>query len=82
MQIKADVLNKPISALETPDAGTAGSAMLAGIAAGRFGNLRDAAACLVHEAETYYPREEMHERYMRIYERYKKMYYAVRPLIE
>ena len=81
MQMKADVLNLPITALETADAGTVGSAMLTGVATGQYRDLRDAAARMVREAETYYPREEIHRKYMEIYERYKKVYLAVRPLM-
>ena len=81
MQMKADVLNLPITALETADAGTVGSAMLTGVATGLYRDLRDAAVHMVREAETYYPREEAHRKYMEIYERYKKVYPAVRPLM-
>ena len=81
MQMKADVLNLPITALKTVDAGTVGSAMLTGIAVGLFTDLNDAATHMVQEMETYYPREDMHEKYMRIYERYKSVYNAVRPLM-
>ena len=81
MQMKADVLNLPITALKTVDAGTVGSAMLTGIAVGLFSDLSDAASHMVQERETYYPREEMHKKYMVIYERYKAVYSAVRPLM-
>ena len=81
MQMKADVLNLPITALKTVDAGTVGSAMLTGIAVGLFADLNDAASHMVQERETYYPREEMHKKYMIIYERYKAVYSAVRPLM-
>ena len=81
MQIKADVLNLPITALRISDAGTVGSAMLTGVATGLFSGLEDAAHRMVREAETYYPRPEMHEKYMQIYKRYRKLYEAVRPLM-
>ena len=81
MQMKADVLNLPITALKTSEAGTVGSAMLTGIAAGLFKDLSDAAAHMVHETETYLPRADMHEKYMKVYERYKQVYNAVRPLM-
>ena len=81
MQMKADILNMPITALETVDAGTVGSAMLTGIVTGCFENLEDAAGYMVKEMETYYPRPEMHEKYQKIYERYKRLYKAVRPLV-
>lgn len=81
MQMKADMLNMPITALKTVDAGTVGSAMLTGITIGAFTDLNDAAAHMVEETATYMPREEMHEKYMRIFERYEKVYQAVRPLV-
>ena len=81
MQMKADVLNLPITALKTADAGTVGSAMLTGIAVGLFPDLEDASAHMVQEMETYYPREEKHKQYMKFFERYKSVYHAVRPLM-
>lgn len=81
MQMKADMLNLPMTALKTADAGTVGSAMLTGIAIGVFKDLQDAADHMVEEIHTYQPRAEMHEKYMEIYERYAKVYDAVRPLV-
>lgn len=82
MQMKADVLNLPIIALKTVDAGTVGSAMLTGIATGVFVDLRDAAAHMVEQDKVYEPRPQMHEEYMRFFEGYKKVYQAVRPLMQ
>ena len=81
MQMKADVLNVPVTAMETPEAGAAGSAMLVGIAAGVFCNIEEAAAAMVRPKHTYYPRPEVHEKYEKVFERYEKLYNAVRPLI-
>lgn len=81
MQMKADMLNKPITALKTVDAGTVGSAMLTGITTGCFRDLGDAAAHMVEQTTVYQPNPRMHEKYMRIYERYQKLYHAVRPLV-
>lgn len=81
MQMKADLLNVPIVALKTVDAGTVGSAMLTGIAIGVFKDLEDAAEHMVEETAEYLPREEMHEKYLKIFERYRKVYQAVRPLM-
>lgn len=81
MQMKADMLNLPIVALKTADAGTVGSAMLTGVAIGAFADLKDAADHMVEEIHTYQPRPEMHEKYMAIYQRYEKVYRAVRPLM-
>ena len=81
MQMKADMLNVPITALKTVDAGTVGSAMLTGIAIGVFADLEDAAKHMVEKTVTYEPRLKMHEKYMEIYRRYAKVYGAVRPLM-
>ena len=79
--MKADMLNVPITALKTVDAGTVGSAMLTGIAVGIFADLEEAAAYMVERAREYYPRQEMHEKYLQVFERYETVYEAVRPLV-
>ena len=81
MQMKADILNLPILSLKTTDAGTVGSAMLTGVTVGVFRDLAEAAAVMVRQRETYLPDPKRHEQYMRIYERYRKVYQAVRPLM-
>ncbi len=81
MQMKADMLNVPITALQTVDAGTVGSAMLTGIAAGCFADLQDAAAHMVEKKQVYYPRQEMHKKYQALYKKYRRLYKAVRPLV-
>ena len=81
MQMKADMLNLPMTGLKTVDAGTVGSAMLTGVAIGLFADLADAAAHMVEETVTYVPRKEMHEKYQKIFERYRQVYQAVRPLM-
>ena len=79
--MKADILNLPMIALKTVDAGTVGSAMLTGIAIGLFQDLQDAASHMMEEVHTYLPRMDMHNKYRRIYEKYKQVYQAVRPLV-
>lgn len=81
MQMKADILNLPITALKITEAGTVGCAMLTGIAVGCFQDLEDAASHMVEKGVTYQPRSEMHDKYRKIYGRYRQLYYAVRPLV-
>ncbi len=81
MQMKADILNLPITSLKTSDAGTVGSAMLTGVAVGLFRDLTEAAALMVQQRETFLPDPRRHEQYMQVYERYRKVYHAVRPLV-
>lgn len=78
MQMKADVIGIPIVSLATVDAGTVGSAMLTGIAIGVFKDLDDAAKHMVQHVHTYEPRAEYHEKYMKVFEKYEKLYGAVR----
>ena len=55
--------------------------MLTGIAVGAFNDLEEAAGIMVKPMATYKPNLEKHNEYMKIYERYSKVYDAVRPLI-
>lgn len=81
MQMKADMLNVPVVSLGNAEAGAAGCAMLAGIAAGCFETLEEAAKKLICEKAVYYPRKEMHDAYQKYYDSYEKLYEAVRPLV-
>ena len=81
MQMKADILDVPITALSTSDAGTVGASMLTGLAIGAFRDLADAAVHMVQETVTYQPEKEMHRMYMKNYERDLDLYSAVRPLV-
>lgn len=81
MQMKADVLQLPIVALSTVNAGTVGSAMLTGVAVGCFESLEQAAETMVEQKAVYHPRPHIHEQYMAVYRRYAQVYHAVRPLM-
>ncbi len=81
MQMKADMLGLPVIALRTVDAGTVGSAMLTGIAIGLFKDLGEATGKMVEKVKRYEPRAEYHEKYMEVFERYEKLYDAVRRLM-
>lgn len=81
MQMKADILNIPVTTLRSEEAGAAGSAMLVGVAVGVFANLEEAAKVMVVPMDTYYPRQNVHKRYESTYRRYTKVYNAVRPLV-
>lgn len=81
MQMKADVLNVPVTALSTSEAGATGSAMLVGVALGLYPDLEAAAEKMVRIREVFLPRPEAHARYEAVYQRYKNLYNAVRPLV-
>lgn len=79
-QMKADILNVPLTTLQTANAGTVGSAMLTGVAVGCFKDLDDAAVHMVEKTKVYLPDAERHEKYMKVYRRYRKVYDVVREL--
>jgi xylulokinase len=79
MQMKADILNIPITRMREKEAGTIGGIMLTGVTLGAFDNLEKAAEILAVPCETYEPRKEYHEEYMKIYRKYRQLYAAVRP---
>lgn len=81
LQMKADILNIPVTSLRSEEAGAAGSAMLVGVAVGVFADLAEAARVMVVPRDTYLPREEVHALYEDTYRRYTKVYHAVRPLV-
>ena len=81
MQMKADVLGIPFDALEVEDAGTVGCAMMAGVACGAYPDLEAARSVMVRRVGSYAPDPARHAAYSSVYERYGKMYDAVRPLV-
>ena len=82
MQIKADVLGIPITALQTIEAGGTGAAMMAGVACNMFTDINDAAAKMVKLSETYTPRALQHMEYNKMFQRYQQLYQAIRPLMD
>lgn len=72
LQIKANILNVPITRVANHDAGTIGSAIVVGTTIGVFQNYEEGIQKLVKFAETYYPDEKIHEMYMRNFDAYKK----------
>lgn len=77
-QMKSDIYGIPCTTLKAGEAGATGSAMLAGVALGKYSDLEHAVSELVAENETFMPRKEYTERYTTYFERYKNLYKAVR----
>ena len=82
LQIKADVLNRPITALLAKEVGTCGTCMMTGVAIGLYKDLNEAKTYFVKESKTFMPNAEKVEAYKKYYEAYKKVYNAVRPIVE
>ncbi|MEK4849924.1 FGGY-family carbohydrate kinase [Paenibacillus sp. FSL H7-0756] len=77
LQIKADIMNRPITALDIEEAGILGAIMLAGVALGVFPSFEDAAHRLVKVNTTYYPRPDNRKHYDENYAKYNRLYQAV-----
>lgn len=72
VQIFADVLNLPIEIIDTKELGALGGAMAAGVAAGVFKDLKDAAKKLVKIKERVEPIKENAEIYKSKFKLYKE----------
>ena len=72
VQIFADVLNMPIEIIDTEELGAFGAAMAAGVAAGVYQDLREAAKILVTVKKVVYPIAEHVSIYEGKFQHYKK----------
>jgi xylulokinase len=78
MQVKADVTGRPVRRVLAPEATALGAAMLAGVAAGIFGDLEDAVTRAVELApEPFIPDESRQLLYADSYARYRALYRGV-----
>ena len=82
LQMKADILNLPITSLASTQAGTLGCIMLAGVACGIYKDLEEAGKIFVKTETTYYPREIMSRKYSEHYEKYKKLYTVISEVLK
>ena len=78
MQIKADITGLPVHTLENPEAGAVGCIMLGAVAGGYYKDLYEASEALVRIKDTYLPSPAMHDKYAVHYERYCRLYDAVK----
>ena len=81
LQMKADILNIPITTLKDYRAAAIGCAMLAAVALKDFSDLPAAGKIFVRPSESYYPRKEKYEQYNQVYERYQHLYQAVKMVL-
>jgi xylulokinase len=80
VQLKADVLERPMVLVDVAENGAFGAALLAGAGIGLFPAADVAARRFVHPVETVQPRPTMVERYGEVFERYRELYPALRSL--
>ena len=74
LQIKSDIINRPLSVPICKEAGTIGVAILAGYAAGYFSSIEAGVTNMVKIKKTIKPNSEFLSKYNIQFERYKKIY--------
>lgn len=77
LQIKADILGLPVTALDGGEIGAAGTAYFAGLAVGLFSD-----GMKPVKRKTFYPNAENHAAYQKQFEAYRKIYDSVKNLTE
>ena len=82
LQIKADILDRQITALAAKEAGACGTCMLTAVAIGVCENINEAKKLFVKEEKIFTPKPENTVKYHKNYKAYKKLYQAVRPIIK
>ena len=81
MQIKADIMNRPIEVMEVTEAGCLGAALLAGVATGTYGSVDEATRTAVRSARVYEPNSRSSRYYAERYELYSRLYPSLAPLL-
>jgi xylulokinase len=81
LQLKADMTGKKVSNLNVDEAGTLGTAIIAGTATKVYKNMEDAVNKLVKIRKVYNPNIKKHEIYLEQYDKYKRMYSRVKEII-
>jgi xylulokinase len=79
-QILADILNKPTVTVETQEGSAYGAALLAMTGTGVFGSVVEACRATVREVETVEPRKAEAAVYAELYQIYRDIYPALKPI--
>jgi xylulokinase len=81
VQIKADVLNKPVVVYQTRENACLGAAILAGVGCGLYSSIEDAFAQILHQTSMVEPEPEAVRRYASLYGKvYEKMFEHLREI--
>jgi len=79
-QIKADVLNIPVSRIKITETALLGSAILAAVGVKFFKSIKEAKDSMVKIDHRYQPNQENHLSYSRIFKLYKKSYISLKDI--
>lgn len=82
LQITADIMNKKITALDINEAGILGTIILTSVALGTYSSYQDASENLIKSNKVFYPQEKNVKKYSENYRKYKKMYFAIKDVME
>jgi sugar (pentulose or hexulose) kinase len=74
LQLKADIMGRPIKTLAVREAACLGAGLLALAAAGAYASPEEAARAIVKTSDTYEPRQEQERQYEERYRAYQKLY--------
>lgn len=73
-QIQSDIYNKPVETLKVTDAAVLGSAIMAGVGAGVFKDIREGVNAMVHISKKYEPIKSNFSIYNEMYDMYCELY--------
>jgi xylulokinase len=74
LQLKADVFDREVLALDVSEAASLAMAMLGGVAVGEYKDVKEAVSLLVKEKKRFFPNKERAEKYEEKFEKYRKLY--------
>jgi xylulokinase len=80
LQIKADVLQKPVRTVAVEETACLGAALMAAVATGSFATMEEGVSHMVHLRETITPRPDHGEAYHRGYAQYLELYDRLAPM--
>jgi len=78
-QMLADLYECPVNTLTSDEGGALGVALLAGVGAGIYSSVEQAAEAVVKKNANEVNDADMHRRYMPYYEIYKRLYLSLKP---
>jgi xylulokinase len=81
-KIIANVLNLKVDVIESEEGPALGGAMLAAVACGEFGSVKEVADKVVKIVDTIEPESELVDKYNKRYAKFKEIYPACKPLFD
>jgi xylulokinase len=79
-QIRADIAGLPVTVARETDSSAVGAAMLAGVAAGLFGGIREVAGLVGGTAEQFLPIAERRNTYDEAHAAYRRLFQSLKPM--